>query len=369
MDNWAAKWTWCVRSVDGNKVVCTVCSKFNNGKEFQLDNKHDNLQKHEFGQPGAAVWGKELASRPISAAASATVVNGLVATAFARVVRTASQGGWERDSEVAKVAAAAACQARQAAKSALKADVAEIAAAKKVVVEAAIAGGYLSQHQRNALALAAAAIEAAVTTVPPADVDIRDHLSNAMQQEYNNKLPQFILLYDHMRHARPFVAYEQLKEPLAMIIPTLASLHWSDNSGVQFAAACNSVVVDYMRADVQSAECCSVSMDEVTDNATQQFLGMQLYTMGADWVRRNHYVQMQKLVGSANADNLTTHVIQLLTSVVGMSTADIASKLHNISCDGAAVLHGKRNGVVTQIALKHAPFVLAIHCFAHRTWL
>jgi hypothetical protein len=42
-----------------------VCSQFNNGQEFLLDQKHDNLQKHEFGQPGAAQWVKELASRPV----------------------------------------------------------------------------------------------------------------------------------------------------------------------------------------------------------------------------------------------------------------------------------------------------------------
>ena len=255
VDTLTAKWTWCARSADGSKVVCTVCTQFNNGTEFLLDHKHDNLQKHEFGQPGASQWAKELAARRVNVAASAAVVKGAVATIFARVISIASRAGWERDTTVARLAVEAARQARRDANAAVKADVAVIAASKKLVIQAAVSSGHLSLHQKNVRELAAAATATATTTVPQADLSIRDHLSQALQWEFANKKDQLILLYHHMRRAQPFVAYEQLKEPLAMILPTMAAAHWSDNSAVQFAAACNTVVVDSMRHAGGCAEC------------------------------------------------------------------------------------------------------------------
>ena len=206
---------------NGRKVVCNSCSQFTaDGKEFLLDAKSDTLEKHEFGQPGASQWIKELAARPFDTAVAAIVVKGAVAAGVSHVVAAAAHGGGERDATAAKNAASVAVAAKVARIAAILKEVAEIAAAKEASETAAVRAGYLSQHQKNVHALRVAATTAAASAGPSAaQQGIRNSLSKAMQVEFDNKKSQFVMLYSLLTHARPFVAYEQLKAPLSMILP------------------------------------------------------------------------------------------------------------------------------------------------------
>jgi hypothetical protein len=51
----------------------------------------------------------------------------------------------------------------------------------------------------------------------------------------------------------------------------------------------------------------------------------------------------------------------------GISEMELAEKLICFGADGVAVFQGSRNGVIQQLKEKHAPFVIGVHDFAHRT--
>lgn len=72
------------------------------------------------------------------------------------------------------------------------------------------------------------------------------------------------------------------------------------------------------------------------------------------------------MAGDCSADSIATRVVAVLSVVGGLSEAAIASKLVCVATDGASVMTGIHNGVTTQLQ-RWAPFLVPIHCMAHRT--
>ena len=81
----------------------------------------------------------------------------------------------------------------------------------------------------------------------------------------------------------------------------------------------------------------------------------------------HRYLELNLLRGAPDAANLYETLLDVLTRVGGLSLEELRRKLVCVGCDGASVLQGERTGVVTQLREKIAPFMMAIHCFAHRT--
>jgi hypothetical protein len=59
-------------------------------------------------------------------------------------------------------------------------------------------------------------------------------------------------------------------------------------------------------------------------------------------------------------------VLGALSSNGGLEATDLVGKLLCFSVDGASAFQGHKNGVVKQMKEKYAPFVLEVHCCAHK---
>jgi hypothetical protein len=106
-------------------------------------------------------------------------------------------------------------------------------------------------------------------------------------------------------------------------------------------------------------------MDEVTDSAREQLLGMHVYFLRGSQ-REAHFVAARQVQGAPDADNLTALAVSTLQDTLCMTSAEIASKLVAVATDGASVMAGQHSGVVMRLKLGHAPFAQGIPCYGHR---
>lgn len=126
------------------------------------------------------------------------------------------------------------------------------------------------------------------------------------------------------------------------------------------------VVLEAEIRKLKAARFFSVSMDEVTDNSGLQWLGVHVYYVDTvAWERKVIFVKLQQLGVSTTADVLTDTLIGVLTDTLCLTTDEIASKLVNFSCDGAAVLQGEKTGVKTQVGVTHTA-QCSLHARAQR---
>jgi len=72
------------------------------------------------------------------------------------------------------------------------------------------------------------------------------------------------------------------------------------------------------------------------------------------------------MVENCNTENLYNLVIKSLKEVANMDAFEIAMKLICVGVDGAAILQGHRNGICIIIQIIVAPYLIPIHCMAHR---
>jgi hypothetical protein len=51
----------------------------------------------------------------------------------------------------------------------------------------------------------------------------------------------------------------------------------------------------------------------------------------------------------------------------GLSAKQLGAKLNSMGCKGSSVFQNARASLITQMKENVAPFMMGIHCFAHRT--
>lgn len=119
---------------------------------------------------------------------------------------------------------------------------------------------------------------------------------------------------------------------------------------------------DQIADDLKQAKFVSVTSDGATDSSiTEQEIVFARYS--------NQGQPTTKFVGlsqpvSPNARGLYKAIMAALEGV-GLNEEEVAKKLIGFGCDGANVMIGKKGGVsafLTQLQ----PFLITVHCFAHR---
>ena len=74
----------------------------------------------------------------------------------------------------------------------------------------------------------------------------------------------------------------------------------------------------------------------------------------------------QKACKASNTNHLTTVVLGALEKGRRVGAGDIASKLLSFGANGVMVFKGAMTSITKQLQMKHALFMIGIHCFAHR---
>lgn len=123
------------------------------------------------------------------------------------------------------------------------------------------------------------------------------------------------------------------------------------------------VVEEVLRKDLAECLAFSSSSDEWTSPATEQYVGATIYIV-KDYQRVSIYLKLTPLAGAANAENITSILINALQETGGLTLADIARKFIGFTSDGASVMQGDISGVKTRL-MQYAPRLLPAKCAAH----
>ena len=125
-----------------------------------------------------------------------------------------------------------------------------------------------------------------------------------------------------------------------------------------FQEAIAAVVDEGLDKDLSTTECYALLIDESTDIATDHNLVMYIrYVINGEVCSR--FLCLVELPGG------TAREIVDLVLKVFMSRNISLTKLCGIATDGAGVMIGCRTGVTTRLKGKY-PFIISIHCIAHR---
>lgn len=115
---------------------------------------------------------------------------------------------------------------------------------------------------------------------------------------------------------------------------------------------------------IQNAQYLSIMSDSSTDSSAmeEELVYVRFATAGKTHV---HFVGVQS-VQKPDATHITDAVKHLMDSVsVNNDRAGWLDKLVACATDGASVMTGLKKGVVTQLR-QGRPYILGIHCVAHR---
>jgi hypothetical protein len=211
-------------------------------------------------------------------------------------------------------------------------------------------------HRRNALLYAARQ----PTTV-------LEQIQGCSTMESRRKRVQLSTLFSILCDGRPmpeYVAREKLYEFLN--VPDHPSMHWSIGSGWLMSNHIWDLVKKKMIEMIKAANFIAITADETSANDNTSWVVIHVYIM-QNWSRMSLLCSLQKMTsGGATADMLTQTIIGALSSNGGLEATDLAGKLLCFGADGASAFQGHKNGVVKQMREKYAPFVLGVHCCAHK---
>jgi hypothetical protein len=113
----------------------------------------------------------------------------------------------------------------------------------------------------------------------------------------------------------------------------------------------------------------SISMDEVTCIDGSHLLGMHAYWMDEDWVRQCALVGLGRMGKDGTASALLAMTSKLLLEKGEVDDVTLSRKLMCMGTDGAGAFQGCNAGAIVKMKQQIAPFVLPMHCIAHRTQL
>ena len=180
------------------------------------------------------------------------------------------------------------------------------------------------------------------------------------------KVIQMATLLHLLGKGRPVTDYEDIQQLLTVLsVENLPSMHWSDSSGWSMVESMDRMVVNKTRELMAGAVAISWSADEVTSIGAVGLLGVHVYCLSPEWTRKQMFCSLPKLTAAPDAEHLSKLVLDALGQVCGLSRVDIARKVVCGAGDGASVMLGEHTGVLRRIQ-KQAPFMVPVHCFAHR---
>ena len=136
----------------------------------------------------------------------------------------------------------------------------------------------------------------------------------------------------------------------------------SSNSVADFQAALNSVVEENVLSILQKSPLIGLMTDESTDINVSRKLMVYVKAVHPETRKAcEFYIADVELAGEANSENTTKALSRLLKKknidrrlVVGLAT------------DGAPVMTGTKSGVGVRLRRKCSPYLIQVHCVAHR---
>jgi len=190
---------------------------------------------------------------------------------------------------------------------------------------------------------------------------------NAMTKYLQSKVVQLSTIFSIMMRGRPMNDYPEYKKLLSFHeVPNFPNSHWSVSSGWEWATYMSEVIKEDLREIVNRSQFISLSLDEVTVIDNTSWVCIHVYVVDKH-VRNENFLGIFKLQVNANAENIFELVTKSMKDSLGMTSMVIAKKLVCLGADGASIMQGQHNGLCVRLQTSIAPYMLGIHCMAHRT--
>lgn len=195
---------------------------------------------------------------------------------------------------------------------------------------------------------------------------ITSQFGKMMEKNLLSKSIQLSTVFHILSNGRPMTDYPKMMKYLSFIqVPNFPSSHWSLTSGWEWGKYLAQVEKDDMKEKIVKATFLSLSLDEVTAVDNTAWICMSIYTVNYH-IRNSYLLGIHKMSKSSTAENIYELVINTLKETGGMDHSMIAKKLVCVGADGASVMQGQRNGLCARLQLSASPYMIGIHCMAHR---
>jgi hypothetical protein len=187
-----------------------------------------------------------------------------------------------------------------------------------------------------------------------------------MERNLLSKTIQLSTVFQILSSGRPMTDYPNYMKYLSFLqVSNFPSSHWSVTSGWEWAKYLARVEKDDLKEKIANARFLSLSLDEVTAIDNTSWICMSIYMVNGH-VRNSYLLGIHKMSDSSTTENIYGLVISSLKEISGMDNLMIAKKLVCVGADGASVMQGQRNGLCVKLQLSASPYMLSIHCMAHR---
>jgi hypothetical protein len=123
-------------------------------------------------------------------------------------------------------------------------------------------------HLQNVAKFAARGLDRINDARPPVPVVTRD---------MSKKFMQFAIVFDLLHRGRPLSEYSKLFNLLDYLKFDMPKRHWSDNSAWEIARLLTHVLSCKIKSEVQESTYFSVSADEVTMIANENWVSLHIY--------------------------------------------------------------------------------------------
>ena len=195
---------------------------------------------------------------------------------------------------------------------------------------------------------------------------IKDGLQHAANDANLAKTVQMSVIFHILSRGRPMRDFSEYGNLLSFLrVPHYPMSHWSIYAGWEMASCLGEVEKQNVQERVKESKFISLSLDEVTAVDNTAWVCMHVYTV-KDHVRQANLLCVRKMRANSTAENLYLEVKKALNEIAGMDDLTIAKKLVCVGADGAAVMQGQRTGLCARLQTSIAPYMLGIHCMAHR---
>jgi hypothetical protein len=186
-------------------------------------------------------------------------------------------------------------------------------------------------------------------------------------KERKRKLVQFRLLFWILSQGRPMSDFEDSRELFQQLqVPDCPRKHWSAFAGWDMAESMSVVLANHTKKVISQARFFAISADEVTTIDHESWLSVHIYVC-IGFKRVSIMLGLFRLVEGNGATAVKEAISTCISWQAGFSESVVAERLVCFGADGVSVFQGARAGVTQQLKQKDAPFLIGVHCMAHRT--
>jgi hypothetical protein len=126
------------------------------------------------------------------------------------------------------------------------------------------------------------------------------------------------------------------------------------------------VLANYTKKVISQARYFAISANEVTTVDHESWLSVYIY-LCIGFSRISILLGLFRLVEGNGASVVKEAIVSCMSCHGGLTENVVAERMVSFGADGVSVFQGSRTGTTQQLKQKDAPFMIGVHCMAHRT--